>query len=709
MLVSTAGIVPFFTYVTPVSNHITVTASPSTPQETVDASRSLMEHLGLVASLPPPPLTEAHLSRIGIAQPTVVPGRPDINVREGLRIIDQAKAMGLDVIALPEMFLSGYLIGDNWEQDDIVKDFMVYNERLREASRGITVIWGGPYAEVGNREVRGEDGRTRKYNAAFIARDGEWVSNGVFAGRTYKSLEPKYRMFDDERHFFPMTKLAAELSEKHGTWVRPQDLLKPFPLLLDGRVTQAGIILCEDMWQDDYAINPTEILIRNGAEVILNLSCSPWSWRKNDKRHRVVRNLMRDHDVWMFYANSTGIQNNGKNVFLFDGGSTIHAGHGRFHKALAPYETGILTTRSEGPQVLDRPVTLSDEQDMEELFQGLIQGIRHFFGPMASKKVLVGLSGGIDSALNAALLSLALGAENVYTVSIPSEHNSETTKSDSRRQAAALGVRWAEVPIQESVENTIRQLTDLTFRPNSLSPYASLSDDEKDGVNENIQARDRGARLLAAIAASLGAVFSNNGNKTEIGFGYATLYGDVGGALSIIGDLTKGQVWALSEYINRKFGRELILQSIIDRKPSAELSRKQAVDEGKGDPMQYTYHDRLIVAWVEERLTPMDLMKMYAEGTLDAYLSKPKVGMPPAKVADFFPTPQAFLQDLLYWWDQFTNSVFKRVQGPPIIAVSKRAFGFDLRESMKQARDRYLSLEGRELSQQIIRMEGHPG
>jgi len=197
------------------------------------------------------------------------------------------------------------------------------------------------------------------------------------------------------------------------------------------------------------------------------------------------------------------------------------------------------------------------------------------------------------------------------------------------------------------------------------------------GLNrENIQARDRGSRVLAGVASALNAVFVNNGNKTETALGYATLYGDVNGALAPIADLYKLEVYDLARFINQKKGREIIPSTIFEIPASAELSADQNVDEGKGDPIFYPYHDKLVRAFVEFRLDPEDLLRYYQQNTLGTVLHCEQ-----ALIDDYFKTPEAFVADLEHKWRLFKLSLFKRIQAPPILAVSKRAFGFDLRES----------------------------
>jgi NAD+ synthase (glutamine-hydrolysing) len=603
----------------------------------------------------------------------VIPGRPDLNSAEMLAMIAEARGRKADLVIFPEMAVPGYLLGDTWEQQAFLRDCEEYGRRIIAASHGLCVMFGNVGVDWSK---RGDDGRVRKYNAFFTAQDGVLRGGEEFPYPfRIKTLQPNYREFDDSRHFYSLRKLSQELGRQ------PAELLRPVPVTLGGRPVNIGCILCEDGWSEDYGFQPIAALQKNTRlDLIVNISSSPFTLGKNNKRNRVFSKQARETGSPLVYVNNVGLQNNGKTVYTFDGFSTVYDGRGRIVAHCPPFERALRTVdldldkRGENLPEADVP----DDLGIAALYATLRYGTTKFLAAIGMERVVIGVSGGIDSAVAAALYTDVLGPDNVLLVNLPSVYNSSTTKNLAAQLAKNLGCLYTVVPIQEAIEYTVGQLSHadiVNMRSNSISRLAVTP-----FMAENIQARDRSARVLAGLAAAFGGGFTCNANKSELTVGYATLYGDQSGFLAALADLWKHQIYAVGEYLNASvYGREVIPASTFRLFPSAELSADQAVDEGKGDPLIYPYHDYLFRAFMEwwHRATPEDILSWYAAGELET-----RLGCERGLVARIFPTAADFTADLERWWRLYTGiAVAKRIQAPPVLAVSRRAYGFDHREA----------------------------
>ncbi len=612
--------------------------------------------------------------KICFSQIEVEPGHPDLNFSKMLQAINEAKANNADIIIFPEMVIPGYLLGDTWEQTSYLKDCLSYGEDIIAQSNDICIIFGNIAVDW---QKKNTDGRVRKYNALYAAYQGKLIqpekSPYPFA---IKTLFPNYREFDDSRYFYSLQSLADELDTS------VDDLLSPMKVNIKGQELNLGCILCEDGWSDDYNFSPIDILCKNyKLDMLINISASPYTFGKNNKRHRVFSKQAKDNQVPLIYVNNIGIQNNGKTIYTFDGSSTVYDKNGNII-ACCPAYSGKNNYINLNSNENYTPLPIPQNDDISNIYQALSYGIKKFLKDIHMKKVVIGISGGIDSAVASALYVNIIGKDNVTLINMPSKFNSETTKGLSSQLAHNLGCQYAIVPIQEVVDFTVNQfehtdVVDLTTQNVNHLTISSF-------VKENIQARDRSARILAGMSAAIGGGFTCNANKAETTVGYSTLYGDQSGFLAALADLWKHQVYDLARYLNKEiYKREVIPQGIIDIVPSAELSAEQDVDAGKGDPIKYPYHDYLFRSFVEswQKVTPEDILTWYSENTLEEHIDCEK-----GLVAKYFPTAKEFIADLERWWNLFTGmAIAKRIQAPPILAISRRAYGFDHRESQNGA------------------------
>ena len=648
----------------------------------------------------------ADLPRLALAQLRVQPGQAVANIDSMLRLIDAARVDGAEVVAFPEMCVSGYLIGDLWEVDRYVEDWEAGSERLRDASEGLTLLFGNVAID---REEIGEDGRRRKYNAVVVCHDGAFLERtglppGLPAGIHPKTLQPNYRFFDDDRHFYSLRHLAAARGTQVADWIIP------FEVPTTSGTFRFGTQLCEDLWCEDYceageSLDTYALFVERGVDAVFNLSASPWTWQKNDKRHRTVQQILHRQagpgtPVPFLYVNQVGAQNNGKNILVFDGDTTAYEPDGRRAAGTRSWSEGVLcvggsreaawlatedrpvvmaaselpSTQTGSARTGDTPTAsaLTGDTQVEEILSATVTGLRHLDELRGGQgRYLVALSGGIDSSVVACLLELAFGPTRVFAVNMPTRHNAQITQDNARQLAHRLGIDYLSVPIEDLYGRVADIIRPLRFA-RSEGDYTRL-------VDENLQARIRFSDILSGIAAKHDLLFTNNGNKTEFALGYTTLYGDLSGAIAPIADLYKVQVFKLGEYLNRVYGDDVIPRNLLNRDtvPSAELSEAQDVTRGLGDPIKYGYHDAVLRQLIEYRQHPADLIDGLLAGQLFERLGWHDV----AAFATYFPDADSWLADLEWIERQLRISFFKRVQAPPLIVLSKRAFGFDLRET----------------------------
>lgn len=633
--------------------------------------------------------------KIALSQLEIIPSTPTNNAARIINYIEEAKNNKADMIIFPELAISGYLIGDMWESESFIRECEELGEEIIKASKDIFVIFGNVAVDKNKKNF---DGRVRKYNALFLAKDGKLIKN-PYSKISYpfiiKTLLPNYKEFEDTRHFFSLKDLIFENALEDNFDLK--EYFNPVEIEINGEKINLGLTICEDAWSSNYNLSPMDILNESGnVDVFINISSSPYTLIKDDKRHKMYSDIAKKYNKPLIYVNNVGIQNNGKTVYTFDGGSSAYDNKGNIIFASNRYEERLYyiemnLTKKEFPKA----IKINEENEYKLIYDTIIYGIRKFMKSIGINKVVIGVSGGIDSALSSAVYVNAIGKDNVLLVNMPSRFNSNTTKNLAKTLAENLSCAYMVVPIQESVDFTIKQIETCKIIKDGEESFLKVSS----FIAENIQARDRSSRILSGLAASFGGVFTCNANKTETMVGYSTLYGDGAGFFAALADLWKYQIYELAKYINKNiFKKEIIPEGSINIIPSAELSNAQAVDEGKGDPIKYDYHDYLFKALMESwnRILPEDILQMYIDGVLEE-----KIGCEKGIIKKYFKNDLEFIEDLEKWWRQYMGmAISKRIQAPPILAISRRAFGFGNRESQNRVyyTSKYLYLKNKLLN-----------
>ena len=362
--------------------------------------------------------------KIATAQIDVIPGNIRENWKQIEEEIERARKAGAHMLVLPEMCLTGYLIGDLWDQNAFLRECEAYNEKIAAASRDITILWGSCAIDW---EKTNDDGRPRKYNAAFAAANGHFLTPEK--GRhpfAIKTLLPNYRCFDDRRYF---TSLRQEALEEG---LSLEEALTPFLLPAGGETIRTGVLLCEDSWDENYSLSPMSILAKKDISLFLNLSASPFTLGKNEKRRRMLGDALSKLRIPMIYVNQRGLQNNGKTCYTFDGMTAAYDKEGALIAEASPYEEPrclFLFDRDSGSLMSEKPMAPFQGS---MLLTALRYGVRKFLSAIHVDKVVIGVSGGIDSAVNAALYRSVLPKDHLLLVNTPTRFNSEMTKDLAR-------------------------------------------------------------------------------------------------------------------------------------------------------------------------------------------------------------------------------------------------------------------------------------
>ena len=573
-------------------------------------------------------------SWIELAQIPVLANNPKTNTQTMIEFIDRTPPWML--IIFPEMCIPGYMIWDNWLKDSALEDFTSYNDDILEAltrNQNSAIWWNIEF----DTNKKNDDGTVRKYNSAYIAENGKllWVQK--------KTLLPNYRMFDDKRYFTSLTQLALEEDEDVS------EFHKPIELEILGTKRQVSTLICEDIWNinGDYSIDPMELVRIHKPDLIAVLSTSPYGRDKSQFRDKLLKD--RSTDTTLAYVNPVGTQNIGKNIHAMDGGSSIYVDW-TFIRGIADFTSD---------QVIE---SLEHPDEIAQAYNTIVYSLRDFWEKLWKPKVVIGLSGWIDSWVVASLLKEAIWSENIIAVNMPSKFNSETTQELARETAENLETEYMVFPIQDIVDARVVQIEEVSWE--KITSFEL----------ENIQARIRG-QILSDLSARYWWFHTNNGNKDEIARWYATLYWDVSWAIAPIWDLHKYQVFELVDYINSLSDKPAVPKKMAKIKPSAELSEAQNPETGWGDPFHYEFVGKTIKALGEQRLTDTDILQSYIDWVLEEeiWLSE--------DINDIFPSREAFLEEFEKMYLGIQGAYFKRVQAPPIITVNKASFWFDFREA----------------------------
>jgi NAD+ synthase (glutamine-hydrolysing) len=568
--------------------------------------------------------------RVALAQMNTIVGGLEENAERMIELVKRAEGVEADIIAFPELAVTGYPPEDLVLKPEFIRDNLHQLERIAEAVGDITAVVG--FVDTDGGDI---------YNAAAIIQQGKVI------GRHRKFYLPNYSVFDEQRYFRAGSEWAVYTI----------------------RGVKVGVTICEDIW---YPIGPGALEALSGAEVILNINASPYRSGKYDQRYRMVSTRAMDELTYVCYLNAIG----GQDELIFEGASMVFDQDGTLMQRGAFFEEDFLVADLDVDSVFNarlhdarrrQSVVSADElldapgrvvqtplaplldggqrdplpphlcplpEPLEEIYGALVLGTRDYVRKSGFKQVIIGLSGGIDSSLTAAVAVDALGPESVLGISNPSRYSSEGSRTDAQALAENLGIRFLSIPIEDVYAAYLSTLE---------GPFQGR---EMDIAEENIQARIRG-NIWMALTNKFGGIVLTAGNKSEMAVGYSTLYGDMAGGFSVLKDVFKTTVYELAAYKNESVGREIIPRAVLEKAPSAEL-RPDQKDQDSLPP--YDVLDCILKLYVEEDRSASDIV---ARG-YDAEVVTRVINM-------------------------VDHNEYKRRQAPPGIKISTRAFGKDRR------------------------------
>ncbi len=561
--------------------------------------------------------------KIALAQQNYHIGNFESNTQKIIAAINEAKAQEAELVVFSELSVCGYPPRDFLEFDDFIAACYHAVEEIKKHTEGIGVIVGAPQK---NPEAGGKD----LFNAAWFLYNNEVI------GVAHKTLLPTYDVFDEYRYFEPAFEWNIIPFKNH----------------------RIALTICEDIWNLGenplYRICPMDILVKQQPDIMINISASPFDYDHEEDRKEIAKANVLKYNLPLVYCNGVGSQTE----IVFDGGSLVYDAKGNLIKEMdyfkeslcvvdivvntgdtlaskIQYQPAIVSGKTDSEMRVSKVTNpekiidfLTAENNIRQIHDALVLGIGDYFSKMGFKKAILGSSGGIDSAVTLALACEALGVENVRAILMPSQFSSDHSVSDAEQLNKTLNNPYDIVPIKPVYETFLSTLKPI-FKDLPFSV-----------AEENIQSRSRG-NILMAIANKFGYILLNTSNKSELATGYGTLYGDMAGGLSVLGDVYKMQVYALAKYINRN--KEIIPANIITKAPSAELRPNQKDSDSLPE---YDILDKVLYQYIERRQGPKEIIAM---------------GIDPAIVTRILKLVNV--------------NEYKRNQFCPIIRVSSKAFG----------------------------------
>jgi len=546
--------------------------------------------------------------KIAIAQINPIIGDFKHNFEKIKSFLDKAKDLSCDLAIFSELVITGYPPRDLLERKDFINANLDCFNRLVESVHGIGAICGFV-------DKNSDDEGNPLYNSAALFEDGKILH------KVNKRLLPAYDVYDERRYFEPGIECNAYSYKGH----------------------RIGIAICEDAWNDKdifkkriYHLDPVDLLIRDGADLLINVSASPFYVGKREFKWNILGSIAQKYRTPLIYANQVG----GNDSVLFDGISAVIDQHGKIVARAYDFKEDLIVFNSEASESTEsskRDIRAISGSNTESILKALVMGTYDYVIKCGFSKVIVGLSGGIDSALTACIAVMALGRENVSAVFMPSQYTSKENFEDTERLAKNLKIELSHIPIDGMFKEFLK----------FLSP--SFKEYEPGIMEQNIQARIRGT-ILMGLSNKHGALLLSTGNKSELAVGYCTLYGDMSGGLAIISDVPKTVVYDLAHFINIK--KEYIPSRIIEKAPSAELKPYQ-LDQDDLPP--YEMLDPILKGYIEDLKAVDDLIKMGFDKNI--------------------------VEDVIL---KIEKNEYKRHQAPPGLKVTSRSFGYGRRYPLAQ-------------------------